>query len=80
MNESLLIYSGGIDRGLVSDSRIKIALESIIATIKKLQSYDAGITSLYQDEIDFVQGLYNDVRLQIEIEYKIIIEENVIQC
>lgn len=80
ISESLLGYSEGIDRGLVSDSRIKVALESIIATIKKLQSYDTGKTCLYRDEIEFVKGLYNDIRIQIELKYKITIEESVTQC
>ena len=71
MNESLLGCSGRIDRELVSDSMITVALELVIATINILQSYNSDITCMYQDEIDFVRGLYDDTKKQIKLEYGI---------
>lgn len=71
MSESLLGCSGRIDRELVSDSMITVALELVFATINRLQSYNPDITSKYQDEIDFVMGLYDDIEKQIKIEYGI---------
>ena len=46
-----------------------VALELVIATINRLQLYNPDITCKYQDEIDFVRGLYNDIKKQIEIGY-----------
>jgi hypothetical protein len=71
MSESLLGCSGRIDRELVSDSMITVALELVIATINRLQLYNPDIACKYQDEIDFVRGLYDDIKKQIEIEYGI---------
>lgn len=71
MCESLLGSSGRIDRDLVSDSMITVALEMVYATIKRLQLYGSDITGMYQDEMDFVIGLYEDTKKQIKEKYGI---------
>lgn len=71
MNESLLGPSGTIDNDLVSYSMIKVVLEMISATLSTIQSYNDNKIGNYNDEIEFVLGIYIDTKKQIEIEYQI---------
>jgi len=71
MNESLLGRSGKLNNGLVSYSMIKVVLEMISTTLSRIQSYDKNKTERYSDDIEFIIGLYDDIRRQIQLEYEI---------
>lgn len=60
-----------LNNGLVSYSMIKVVLEMISTTLYRIQSYDKNKTERYNDDIEFIIGLYDDIRRQIQLEYEI---------
>ena len=76
MSESLLGRSGKIDNGLISYSKIEVVLEMIGSILSCIRLYDENKIERYCDEIEFVKGLYNDTKRQIELEYGVVGEQS----
>lgn len=76
MSESLLGRSGKIDNGLISYSKIEVVLEMIGSILSCIRLYDENKIERYCEEIEFVKGLYNDTKRQIELEYGVVGEQS----